>query len=77
MTQDWPYTHRYFTFNGALLAAVNIIPDHGEYWIAGRHMREPGKVEFYNMTDVLNSCVFYDDMTEAEKELTKLSQESK
>jgi len=80
MTTEWPYVeHRYFTFNAVLLSAENIIQDHGEYWIAARHVGAPGKIEFFNMTDVLSACVFYDTRAEAEKELKapQPNQESK
>jgi len=79
VTSEWPYAeHRYFTFNAILLSAENIICDHGEYWIAGRHVKSPTRIEFFNMTDVLSACVFYDTPHEAEKELKpQPNQESK
>jgi hypothetical protein len=71
MTQDWPHRQRFFTFNDTILEAVGIMPNGGRAWIASRHVESGGRMEFYDLDDIFDACVFYSEISEAAKELGK------
>jgi hypothetical protein len=71
VTSEWPHRQRFFTFNDTILEAVSVMPNGGRAWIASRHVEMPSKLEFYDLDDLFDACVFYSDISEAAKELGK------
>lgn len=66
--KEWPLRARFFCWTDVVYEAVGIMQDNAENWVASQAV-ESGNLEFLNMTDVFNECVFYDGAEKAAQEL--------